>query len=219
MTARPLSSALSNRVSWETTPRFIFEQLQDSGLLDHTLVIITNDHGEMLGANGGSIGHGWAITPELVNTPLIIMDPEKNGGQINYTIGSQIDLLPTILARLHIPVPGDQLYEGHSLDQAQAERRPWIYLNSYQQYGLVIDQQLIVGDRGAEGRRTDATRKRYALTNERTRTLFSEVSGRKMREISIKRFGEFQENLLRNYSFYCQSIRKIEPAQVQAKSE
>src|SRR5207245_9013358 len=53
----------------------LLEQLQDSGLLEQTVVVITNDHGELLGANGGPIGHGWAITPELVNTPLIIIDP------------------------------------------------------------------------------------------------------------------------------------------------
>ena len=83
----------------------IVDQLKESGLLDKTLVVITNDHGEMMGANGGSIGHGWAITPELANTPLIIMDPQNPGYHLNYTLGSQIDLLPTLLDLLRISVP------------------------------------------------------------------------------------------------------------------
>src|SRR4029079_16390584 len=54
----------------------IIDELKQSGLLDKTLVVITNDHGEMLGGKeDGNIGHGWKITPQLANTPLIIMDP------------------------------------------------------------------------------------------------------------------------------------------------
>jgi len=65
----------------------IVEQLEESGLLARTVVIITNDHGEMLGEHGGPIGHGFQLGPELVNTPLIIMDPRKTGFRINPTIG------------------------------------------------------------------------------------------------------------------------------------
>ena len=197
----------------------IIQQLQDSELLDHTLVVITNDHGEMLGANGGPIGHGWAITPELVNTPLIIMDPEKEGYHVNYTFGSQIDLLPTLVRRLHIPLPTDQVYEGHSLDQVQEGSQPWTYLNSYQQYGVLTDRHLIVGDRAAEGRHSSAVKKRYEISNEATRTLFSEVAPQPMPLIDIKRFGQFQENLLRNYALYCQYIRKHEPMRAQIRPE
>ena len=83
----------------------IVDQLKESGLLDKTLVVITNDHGERTGADGGPIGHGWVITPELANAPLIIMDPQNPGYHLNYTLGSQIDLLPTLLDLLKIPVP------------------------------------------------------------------------------------------------------------------
>jgi hypothetical protein len=191
----------------------IVGQLQQSGLLEHTLVIITNDHGEMLGANGGPIGHGWAITPELVNTPLIIMDPERTGARVNYAFGSQIDLLPTILDRLHIAIPEGQLYQGQSLDQPPAGRQPWIYLNSYQEYALLIDHQLMIGDR------TAARTQCYAITNENTRTIFSEIPAQKTPDISIKRFSEFQENFLRHYSLYCRCVNKRGSTQTQTKVE
>src|SRR5262249_9015784 len=73
----------------------LFDELRDSGLLEHTLVVITDDHGEMLGGDGGPIGHGWLLSPELVNAPLILLDPQKPGFRINQAIGSQVDLLPT----------------------------------------------------------------------------------------------------------------------------
>src|SRR5262249_7877315 len=101
----------------------IVDQLKESGLLDNTLVVITNDHGEMLGGKEDEhVGHGWAMTPELANTPLIIMDPANPGCHINKSIGTQVDFLPTILGRLNIPLPSNQLYEGRSLD-ATAEQR------------------------------------------------------------------------------------------------
>src|SRR6185295_7788194 len=87
------------------------DQLKESGLLEKTLVIITDDHGELLGAQGGPIGHGWLLTPELANAPLIIMNPEQRRYRVNLTVGSQVDLLPTVLELLDIPLPTGQLYQ------------------------------------------------------------------------------------------------------------
>ena len=128
----------------------IVDQLKESGLLDKTLVVITNDHGEMLGANGGSIGHGWAITPELANTPLIIMDPQNPGCHLNYTLGSQIDVLPTLLDLLKISFLPGQLYEGRSLYAPPAGDDRLVYLNSYEQYGVIAGNHFVSGDRKAD---------------------------------------------------------------------
>jgi len=38
--------------------------------------------------------------------------------------------------------------------------------------------------------------------------VFTEVSGETQPETSIKRFGEFQQNLLRHYAYYCELLRK-----------
>src|SRR5947208_7858083 len=90
----------------------LVDQLKESGLLDKTLVVITDDHGEMLGGEDGPIGHGWLLTPELANAPLIIMDPANVGYRINKAVGSQVDLLPTLCDRLRIPLPATELYQG-----------------------------------------------------------------------------------------------------------
>jgi arylsulfatase A-like enzyme len=187
----------------------IVDQLKESGLLDKTLVVITDDHGEMTGANGGSIGHGWVITPELANAPLIIMDPQNPGYHLNYTLGSQIDLLPTLLELLRIPFPPGQLYEGRSLYAPEAGEHRLVYLNSYEQYGIIAHNHFVSGDRKAdECGASSAPRTVYAISNQGSNTLFSADHAAKEQPLSIRPFDEFQENLLRNYSFYCGSVCK-----------
>jgi lipoteichoic acid synthase len=187
----------------------ILDQLKDSGLLDNTLVIITDDHGEMLGENNSPVGHGWMATPELTNIPLIIMDPANPGYRLNKTIGSQIDLLPTILDLLGITLPEDQLYQGKSLyaDDVQTGRN--IYLNSFQQYGIIEGSRYIVGTRetASTSSANDSSLKIYGITNIDARTTFPEIQSINVSSPSISEFDKFQENFLKNYSTYCQMIR------------
>jgi arylsulfatase A-like enzyme len=183
----------------------IVEQLEASGLLAKTVVIITNDHGEMLGEHGGPIGHGFQLSPELVNTPLIIMDPRKNGFRINPTIGSQVDLLPTMLDLLGIPIPADELYEGRSLARAGEPDGRLIYVNSMQGFGVIDKNRLMLGDRDRDkGALTSA----FTIEDTGAKTVFAQDVGNPRPDISIQQFDHFQENLLRNYSLYRNSFRK-----------
>lgn len=184
----------------------ILDELKESGLLDRTLVVITNDHGEMLGAKGGPIGHGWVVTPELANVPLIIMDPERPGYRLNYTVGSQIDVLPTVLELLGIPIPGDQLYEGRSLYEPDHGTCRLVYLNSYQQYGIIASNRIIyLGDRQAQGGSVETA---VAISDEGGKTAFTQQRLAGGVPMSIRRFDEFQENLLRNYGHYCRLVHE-----------
>jgi phosphoglycerol transferase MdoB-like AlkP superfamily enzyme len=192
----------------------IVDELKHSGLLDKTLVIITDDHGEMLGENGGPIGHGWAVTPELANIPLIIMDPDHPGYHLNDTIGSQVDLLPTILDLLGIPTPAGQLYQGASLYSSTAKGNRKIYLNSMQEYAVIEKHHLLRGDRETETS-TDINNSSFevfAITNDGARTSFSEINASNVPPPSISQFDTFQENLLQNYAHYRQVIRSPLPA-------
>jgi hypothetical protein len=180
----------------------ILEQLKESNLLDQTLVVITNDHGEMLGGADGQLGHGWKVTPELANTPLIVMDPGVKGFQLNTTIGSQVDLLPTLLDRLGIAVPADQLYEGQSLYAASNRSRRRIYLNSYKQYAVVSDNQIMTGDREVDSLNSNIPgASAFTIQNHGTKTLFI-PEPTNLSIPTIQPFDTFQESLLRNYAFY-----------------
>ncbi|RDZ35272.1 MULTISPECIES: sulfatase-like hydrolase/transferase [Haloferax] len=81
------------------------EILDDRGILDDTLVILTSDHGEILGEHG-LVGHGSTTTPELVYVPTYIhndcVDTPRDGM-------THIDLFPTIANIFDYELPREYL--------------------------------------------------------------------------------------------------------------
>jgi len=73
-----------------------FDNLEKSGLLENTWVILTSDHGEMF--ERGIQGH---FTPVLfqpvIRVPLMIFQPGQNSRTDIYENTSAVDLLPTLL--------------------------------------------------------------------------------------------------------------------------
>jgi hypothetical protein len=182
----------------------LIDELKDDGLLDRTLVVITDDHGEMLGEEGEAMGHGFLLSPELVNAPLIIMDPAKPGYRVNLRMGSQVDLLPTLLDLVGIPVPPGELYQGRSL-VAEAESNRVAWLNAFQHYAILTTNTLVFGDREKTSRTKAAVA--YTIKNEGARTIFEQHS--EAAELpSIEEFDLFQETLLRNYNIYRKALRQ-----------
>lgn len=175
----------------------ILDELKETGLLEKTLVVITSDHGEMLGENGGPMGHGWRVTPQLANVPLIILDPDHPGYKINQAIGSSVDLLPTMLDCLGIPVPGGELYQGRSLYSSAPDENRRIFLNSYDEFAVVTEREIQTGSR----RSGELASAAHHISNVGSMTVFAETNTPSP-AISIRRFDEFQEGFLRNYSYY-----------------
>jgi len=52
----------------------MLEALEQRGILEQTLVIVTADHGENFGEHG-LIGHGFGLNEALINVPLVIAGP------------------------------------------------------------------------------------------------------------------------------------------------
>ncbi len=200
-------------MDWVVTS--IVDQLKDSGLLDKTLVVITGDHGEMLGQNHGPVGHGWAFAPDLGNVPLIILNPNRPGYHVNDTLGSQVDMLPTLLDLLGIPLPPGQLYQGTSLYSADADPKRTIYLSSFLQYGIFESGVLHCGERGRKNHPTGVA-DYYSFTNDGARTIFrpldSAPSGVTNSSDSMSDFDRFQANFLHNYAEYCRASEQAAKA-------
>lgn len=78
--------------------------------IPNALVIFTSDHGDMLGAHRLQMKNAVAYK-EIANIPLIIRGGEK-GKTINYP-ASHIDIAPTILEYIGVPVP--KILEGKSM--------------------------------------------------------------------------------------------------------
>jgi arylsulfatase A-like enzyme len=92
--------------------RFI-DKLRSSNLLEDTLLVVTNDHGEELGEHG-RYGHGHTLYEELLRAPLLFHYPPlfAEGREID-TIVEAVDIAPTILETLGLaPSP---VMEGRSL--------------------------------------------------------------------------------------------------------
>jgi arylsulfatase A-like enzyme len=92
----------------------LIESLGHSGRLDDTLIVFTSDQGEPLGEHGYVRRYRPWLYSELVHTPLILRLPKaKHGGMRHQAIVQSVDLLPTILEALGVPVP--EGVHGHDL--------------------------------------------------------------------------------------------------------
>jgi len=92
----------------------ILDEIKKLNMLDSTLFVLVGDHGEMLGENG-FIGHGFHTEPPLTNIAFFIIEPERTKFLQDDTLCSHIDVMPTILDLLDIPLPEGFLYQGSSV--------------------------------------------------------------------------------------------------------
>ncbi len=184
----------------------MIDALRDNGVLDRTLVVITNDHGEMLGDNeAGNIGHGWSLAPHLSNIPLIVMDPRRPGYRVNQTLGSQIDVMPTILDIMDTPASEGELLQGVSLHDKSANEGKVVRLNSHRQRGVVRGDRYIV-ESAEDPKRVEV----YRISHEGTKTVFEPIEEKAEIGEEMDRFEKFQESFILNYSYYKDLMR--EPA-------
>jgi hypothetical protein len=85
-------------------------------------------------------------------------------------------------------------------------------LNSYEQYGVIARNHFVSGDRKAdEGGASSSPKTAFAISNRGSQTLFTADPAARERPWLIRPFDDFQENLLRNYSFYCRLVSKTRP--------
>lgn len=83
--------------------RFI-DKLKSFKLYDDALIIITGDHGELLGEHGEP-AHGYFIYQNVLHVPLIVKPPHHSTPVRIADNTSLIDLTPTILAQCGIEIP------------------------------------------------------------------------------------------------------------------
>jgi arylsulfatase A-like enzyme len=107
----------------------LVDHLRSRKLLDNTLLIITSDHGEAFGERS-FVGHGLSVYQDQVHVPLVIKWPGTGRGERIRRPVSLIDIFPTVLGTLNLPVPtkltGQTLTRAHppELRLVVAERYP-----------------------------------------------------------------------------------------------
>jgi hypothetical protein len=111
----------------------LVQGLRARGLDRDTLIVLVGDHGQAFGQHPGNYGHTLFVHEENVRVPFVIVargaidGPVRVGG-----LTSQVDLAPTVLELLGVPVPGD--YQGVS---RLGGRRPVAYFCTDSSLALV----------------------------------------------------------------------------------
>jgi arylsulfatase A-like enzyme/tetratricopeptide (TPR) repeat protein len=82
----------------------VLEKLRQLGLYDETLIVITGDHGEMLGEHG-ELNHGFFIYEGALRVPLVIRVPRAAAARQVDAPVSLIDIAPTIVSQVGAAVP------------------------------------------------------------------------------------------------------------------
>ncbi len=89
----------------------VLDAVAASPYADRTAIVVTADHGEMLGEHG-SQRHGFSTYEEEMRVPLIVYVPGRAPARVEVARGA-IDLAPTIAELLGVPAP--EVWRGRSL--------------------------------------------------------------------------------------------------------
>ncbi len=81
----------------------LLDALDQDGRLGETLVVVTGDHGEMLGEHGEQT-HGFFVYDAVTHIPVVIAGPGVPAREIADQIRI-VDLMPTALEMLHVAAP------------------------------------------------------------------------------------------------------------------
>jgi choline-sulfatase len=82
----------------------LFDRMEEQGLFENTLVVVTADHGELIGEHG-LYGHNRFLYEELLRIPLLVRMPGATASERIDTPVQLTDVFAMILSMLQLPVP------------------------------------------------------------------------------------------------------------------
>jgi arylsulfatase A-like enzyme len=105
--------------------QLVIDTINQMGLWENTVVILTADHGEMGGAHGGLRGKGPMAYEENAHIPLVIAHPKTSPGTTCSALTSHLDLLPTLVGLTGLPQAkvkeSNQFLPGHDFSKLLAD--------------------------------------------------------------------------------------------------
>ncbi|MCB0190913.1 MAG: sulfatase [Anaerolineae bacterium] len=102
----------------------LMDVLKKQDLLETTLVVVVGDHGEAFGRHD-QFGHASNIYEENIHVPLMFINSSLFSGQENTTIGGHVDVAPTIMNILDLPIPVE--WQGRSLFDHNRSGRTYFF--------------------------------------------------------------------------------------------
>jgi arylsulfatase A-like enzyme len=81
-------------------------RLGELGLAGNTVIVLVSDHGILLGEHGWTGKTGYAMHPEMIHVPLLLVDPRSRAaGKRSSYPASTHDIGPTLLAMAGVRKP------------------------------------------------------------------------------------------------------------------
>lgn len=124
------------------------DDLKTRGLFDHSVIIVTADHGDSLGEQG-RMGHAYTIFPEIMQVPLIVHLPPDIAATVHADTSAPAfttDLTPALYALLgHEPSRptsffGRPLFHRNTDPLPPRSTEPELLASSYGSvYGVLLD--------------------------------------------------------------------------------
>jgi arylsulfatase A-like enzyme len=101
----------------------LLDELRERGVLDDALLFVTSDHGENFWEHGAVFDHGWSTYQTtmrgvgIIRLPRTALAGTRIGG-----VAANIDIMPTVLEYLSIPLP--EGIDGEPIDLTRAAAEP-----------------------------------------------------------------------------------------------
>lgn len=185
----------------------ILDKLEETGLVDNTIVIYTSDHGEQLGYHG--LWWKCSMFEQSARIPLIVRWPGSVHRNIDVPV-SIVDIFPTLCDAYSLPVPVN--VDGNSLlslikTGVDLKRRDFAF-SEYNAHGLSAGMYMIRWDRY-----------KYVFFTDNEPQLFDLLNDPQEDHDLVKEFGytDFISNILMNGKLRLCKI--CDPYEVTARSK
>lgn len=153
----------------------VINNLENSGLMDKSWVIITGDHGQEFNDNHKNFwGHNGNYSPAQIQVPLLIHKPEKSHQTYAHWT-SHYDIVPTIFTELFGCKNQVSDYSiGKSL--YDSTERSWLIVGSKDNFGIVFPNRIINVDYSG----------RYSVTDNNLNELDEKADARFLNKIMME---------------------------------
>jgi arylsulfatase A-like enzyme len=120
----------------------LLDYLEQSGLVNDTLVVFTSDHGDMTGAHGGLIDKGLPYE-EAMRVPMVFSHPSLPSGTRD-GLALNMDILPTALSLLGIAYAPRQAEDLSALVRADSADGREYLLAEYHGLRFLYSQRILI---------------------------------------------------------------------------